>query len=177
MQQDTEQQPGLNTLGLADNRAGAQTAEDAIAEGHRQQALSGANWFFWIAGFSVINTIVLLAQGEWNFLIGLGVTQLIDGVAYTAAQELGAAATALALFLDAMVAGFFVVMGLMARRGFGWAFVLGMVAYALDALIFLYVQEWANIAFHAFALFFIYRGFAANGHLRRLRAEAATARA
>lgn len=176
MSHNPEQREGLTTLGLTDNQPGDQAAVAAIAEGHRQQALSGANWFFWIAGFSIINTIVLLAQGEWNFLIGLGVTQLIDGVAFVAAENLGKAATALALFLDAMVAGFFIVMGLMARRGFGWAFVLGMIAYALDALIFLYVREWPNIAFHAFALFFIYRGFAANGQLQRLQAEAAAPR-
>ncbi|HYG09312.1 MAG TPA: hypothetical protein VD835_05015 [Pyrinomonadaceae bacterium] len=169
MQNDTEQREGLTTLGLADK----QPAEAAIADGYRQQALSGANWFFWIAGFSVINSIVLLAKGEWNFLIGLGVTQLIDGVAFAAAEELGGAATVLALFLDAMVAGFFVVMGLMARRGFAWAFVLGMVAYTLDGLLFLYVQAWANVAFHAFALFFIYRGFAANNAFVKLQAEAA----
>jgi len=175
MQNDTGQQEGLTTLGLAGNHPTG-TAEAALTDAQKQQALSGANWFFWIAAFSVINSIVLLANGEWGFLIGLGITQLIDGVAAGAAEQLGGTATVLALFLDAMVAGFFVVMGLMARRGMGWAFILGMVVYALDGLIFLYVREWVNIAFHVFALYCIYRGFAANSKLQKLQAEAAAPR-
>ena len=39
---------------------------------------SGASWFFWIAGLSIINSIILLAGGQWNFIVGLGVTQIID---------------------------------------------------------------------------------------------------
>jgi len=93
-------------------------------------------------------------------------------VATAATEQLGGAATALALFLDVMVAGIFVVMGLMARRGMGWAFILGMVVYVLDGLLFLYVQQWANVAFHVFALYFIYRGFAANSKLQTHNAEA-----
>lgn len=172
MQPDTQQQrEGATALGLADDNLTG--ADDAIVREYRQQADSGANWFFWIAGFSVVNSIILLSNGQWNFLIGLGITQLIDGVAQGAAENLGGTATVIAVVLDAMVAGFFVVMGLLARRGFGWAFVLGMIVYALDGLLFLYVQQWLNIAFHAFALFYIYRGFAANSKLQKLKAEAA----
>lgn len=168
MHHNMEQRESFTTLGLSGN----QRADDAVADGYRQQAHWGANWFFWIAGFSIINSIVLLSNGEWNFLVGLGVTQLIDGVVM-ASEELGAAAVALALILDATVAGFFVVMGLLARRGFTWAFLLGMIAYALDGLLFAYVQGWANVGFHALALFFIYRGLAADGALKKLQAEAA----
>lgn len=171
MQPDTERREGATALGLADNNLTG--ADDAIVKEYRQQADSGANWFFWIAGFSVVNSIILLADGQWNFLIGLGLTQLIDGVATSAAEQLGGTATAIALILDAMVAGFFIVMGLLARRGFGWAFVLGMIVYVLDGLLFIYVQQWLNVAFHVFALYFIYRGFAANSKLQKLKAEAA----
>ncbi|HEV7903830.1 MAG TPA: hypothetical protein VGO96_08320 [Pyrinomonadaceae bacterium] len=172
MQPDTQQQrEGAATHGLAGDKLTG--ADAAIAAEYRRQAHSGANWFFWIAGFSVVNSIILLANGQWNFLIGLGLTQLIDGVATVAAERMGGAATGIALILDAMVAGFFIVMGLLARRGFGWAFVLGMVVYVLDGLLFLYVQQWLNIAFHGLALYYIYRGFAANSKLRTLQAEAA----
>jgi len=53
----------LTTLGLADKHPTG-TAEAALADAQKQQALSGANWFFWIAAFSIINSIVLLANGE-----------------------------------------------------------------------------------------------------------------
>ena len=170
MQPDTGRTEDLTTLGLAGHGLTTGADDDAAAAAeHRQQALSGANWFFWIAGFSIVNSVVLLSNGSWNFLIGLGVTQLIDGVAQQAAANLGGTATVVALCLDAMVAGFFIVMGLLARRGMGWAFMLGMFCYALDGLLFLYVQQWANIAFHLLALYFIYRGFAANSKLQKLK--------
>lgn len=169
MQQDTGQQGGRTPPGLADGTTAA-VVEDAVVAEQRRQAHSGANWFFWIAAFSIINSVVLLSNGQWSFLIGLGVTQLIDGIAGSAAAQLGGTATVIALVLDAMVAGFFIVMGLMSRRGFGWAFLLGMAMYALDALLFLFVKDWLSIAFHAFVLYCIYRGFTANGKLRQSQA-------
>jgi hypothetical protein len=168
MQHDTEGREGFTTLGLNDDAPTGAFEEAAVAE-HRRQANSGANWFFLIAAFSVVNSLVVLFNGEWSFIIGLGVTQLIDAVFAGAGEESGGTPTVIALVLDVMVAGFFVVMGLLARRGFAWAFLLGMVMYALDALIFLYVRDWVSIAFHAFALYGIYRGFAAAGKLRRLQ--------
>jgi len=44
------------------------------------QVRSGASWFFWIAGLSVINAVILLAGGSWNFLIGLGITQFVSAL-------------------------------------------------------------------------------------------------
>lgn len=36
-----------------------------------QQAKSGANWFFWIAGMSIFNSLIQLLGGSLNFVIGL----------------------------------------------------------------------------------------------------------
>jgi hypothetical protein len=38
--------------------------------------LGGANWFFWIAALSLVNSIISLYGGGWGFSIGLGFTQL-----------------------------------------------------------------------------------------------------
>lgn len=46
-----------------------------------------------------------------------------------------------------------------------------MVVYGLDGLIFLLVQDWLALAFHAFVLYSIYRGLAANLKLSGLQAE------
>ena len=47
-------------------------------EKYRSAFLSGANWFFWIAGLSLVNSLIILFSGEWSFIVGLGATQ-IDG--------------------------------------------------------------------------------------------------
>jgi hypothetical protein len=144
---------------------------NSIAEGYRSQSQSGARWFFWIAALSMINSIVILANGHWNFLAGLGITQFISGLAVGLSEQLGTAATVIAVALDLMVALIFVSLGLFAQKRHTWAFILGMVIYGLDGLIFLLVQDWLAIAFHAFVLYGIYRGLSANLKLSSLEAE------
>ncbi|MBV9958124.1 MAG: hypothetical protein JO360_06865 [Acidobacteria bacterium] len=135
---------------------------------------SGANWFFWIAALSIINSVILLFSGKWSFLAGLGITQVIDGLAYNISEQLGSAVTVFAMGLNLLVAGAFVVFGLQAKKKQNWAFITGMVIYGLDATIFLLVQGWLSIAFHLFALYQIYRGLSANNELKREQAAAAT---
>ena len=110
--------------------------------------------------------------GDWNFILGLGVTQVIDVIAAVIAEEassdVATVVRAIALFIDLGVLAAFVVLGIFARRGNKWFFIFGMVVYALDALIFLLVQDWLSIAFHLFALWGLSRGISAIGKLREL---------
>lgn len=39
---------------------------------------SGAGWFYWIAGLSLLNSIIMLSGSDLYFVIGLGITQIID---------------------------------------------------------------------------------------------------
>ena len=142
-----------------------------FAEEYRKHSVSGARWFFWIAALSMINSIISLADGKWNFLAGLGLTQVISALAVGLSTELGSAVTMLALVLDALVAGFFVAMGWFAQKGHTWAFIVGLVFYILDGLIFLMVQDWFSLAFHGFVVFNIVRGLLAQNKWNQLQAE------
>jgi hypothetical protein len=145
-----------------------------VAETSRLQSLSGARWFYWVAALSVINSVVALADGQWSFLAGLGITQVISGFALGLSAELGGAVTVIALALDLIVALIFVGLGVLAQKQNTWAFIVGMLIYALDGMIFLFVRDWLSLAFHAFVLFCIYRGLAANRQFKRLQAEGVT---
>ena len=57
-----------------------------------QRVKSSANWFYWIAGLSVVNSIVVHTGSSWSFIAGLGITQLIDAVG----AKLGPAANGMA---------------------------------------------------------------------------------
>ena len=131
---------------------------------------AGANWFFWIAGLSIVNSLVAVFEGEWGFIIGLGITQLVDGLALAiAAEASGSAATIIkfvAFVFDVFVAMIFVMFGWMARKRHAWAFVAGMLLYLLDGLLFLLIGDIIGIIFHGVALFFIYGGYAAFKNLR-----------
>ncbi|MBI5383736.1 MAG: DUF4339 domain-containing protein [Verrucomicrobia bacterium] len=84
---------------------------------------SGGSWFYWIAGLSLVNSVVALCGSEWGFILGLGVTQIFDALG----QSLGGAGKAVVLGLDAVAAGVFILFGVFARKRHTWAFVVGMV--------------------------------------------------
>ncbi|MCH8048228.1 MAG: hypothetical protein IID44_31420 [Planctomycetes bacterium] len=131
--------------------------------------LSGANWFFWIAGLSIVNSVLMLSGTGWGFIIGLGMTQMIDVIATEIALQEKEAATVLKLVafgFDLVVAGMCAGVGLLARKRFAWAFILGMILYAMDGMIFLLFQDWLSFGFHVFALYGIWNGLKA---LRQLQ--------
>jgi hypothetical protein len=128
---------------------------------------SGANWFFWIAALSLINSLAMKFGGSWNFIIGLGITQVIDSIAMSAKEfSPDIVFQALILTMDLGFAALFVVFGLMAQKRSLDSFEVGMVFYAIDSLMFLLVFDILGIIFHGIALFFLYRGWKG---LRRLQ--------
>ncbi len=147
-------------------------ASNSVATDFTQQTMAfkrGANWFYWIAGFSVVNSLVSLLQGGWGFIVGLGITQVVDAIAAAILQEQGDGTgliRVIALGASVFFAGLFVLFGWLANQGQGWAFISGMVLYLLDGLLFLLVQDWMSLVFHAFALYCMFNGYTA---LRRLK--------
>jgi len=122
----------------------------------QQRARIGSNWFYWIAGLSLITSIVQLSGSQWGFIAGLGITQVFDAMGAT----MGAAGKTTSAILDVFAAVLFIGLGYFARKH-GAAFVIGLVIYALDSLIFLWVRQWIGIAFHAFVIFSIVQGYKA----------------
>jgi len=152
-------QPATDTAPTAPAETPDLASERAQLE-HRIK--SGASWFYWIAGLSLINSVVALSGSNWGFILGLGVTQVIDAIA----KAVGAAGVAVAIVLDVIVAGVFVLFGVCANRRQSWSFVVGMVLYSLDGLLFLIGGDLLGLGFHAFALFCIFGGYSA---LRKLQ--------
>lgn len=124
------------------------------------QRRSGGQWFYWIAGLSLINAGLALAGQDWRFILGLGVTQLVQELT----QQSGAAGLKAGI-VGLAVIGVFAVIGQRAIQGYRWAFLLGMGLFAVDGAIFLLVQDWVGVGFHAFALFMILRGYSAARQL------------
>ena len=112
--------------------------------------LSGASWFWWIAGLSVVNTIMIHSGSDRNFVIGLGFTLLADAIF----KEM----KVIAFIIDAIALATFVGFGFLSRKGQLWAFVTGIVLYTLDAGIYILGQDWMSVAFHGLALFYMIRG-------------------
>jgi len=125
---------------------------------------SGARWFYWVAGLSLVNTAAAFTGGHMHFVMGLGITRIVDLVA----RRAGAAATLPALVIDVMIAGAFLAIGLWSSRCNQFAFGIGMLLYAADGALLFLSHDYLSVAFHGLALFYMYRGFAAAQQLRGL---------
>ncbi len=139
------------------------------------QFRGGASWFWWVAGLSVINTVIMLVGGQWNLVIGLGITQVIDALAVALADDVGPAIggiiRSVALTLDLAAVGLFVLFGYFARKGHAWSFIVGMIVFTLDGLIFAFVGDWLSVGFHLFALYGMYGGLKALYRLQAARQQ------
>jgi hypothetical protein len=159
----------MSALGVPSQQPEASQSQEAAK---LLQALrSGANWFYWIAGLSLLNSVIQMFDSDRSFVVGLGITQVFDAVASAGAKDLGSQGgtilRGIAFALDLCVAGVFALFGWQAGKRRRWAFLVGMFLYFLDALIFLLVQDWLSLGFHAFALVGIWAGFSS---LRKLEA-------
>ena len=160
-QAPTKESNGLGTATTAPRTSGvAYDGQNAGVQQQRSvQSLTaaaavkrGGNWFYWIAGLSVVNTIVAITGGNFHFVLGLGITEITDAIHNPQARLVG-------YFIDLLALGFFLMCGYYAGKFHKWAFIMGMAFYFFDAGITLMAQDWLSFAFHIYALICIWRGF------------------
>src|SRR4051794_29867228 len=94
---------------------------DRMPSHARDRVLRSANWFFWIAALSLINSVATHSGSHWHFILGLGITEVADAVA----MQFGGSGVAVAVVFDVLAASVFAGFGLMARRMVLWPFVVG----------------------------------------------------
>src|SRR3984893_6968137 len=80
----------------------------ASAEHQQLEAQSrrGALWFYWIAGLSLVNSVVAFAGLNWRFIIGFGMSQIVDTLATRSDRGWAAA-----ILFDALLIGGFALLG------------------------------------------------------------------
>lgn len=129
---------------------------------------AGASWFTWIGGLSVVNVLILIFRIPLHFPVGLGITEAI--VELSASR--GAFGVGIGFLITLAAASLFVLMGHFTKQGRKWALVVGIVFYALDALLVLIAQVWLMLAFHVFALFMLFRIFSSLNLYARVKEQA-----
>lgn len=126
--------------------------------------MGGANWFFIVAALSLINSVIQLAGGDIHFVVGLAVTLIVDVIAAAWGKNdpsMAHVAMGIAIAFDIVVTLIVVAFGYFARRGNTIAFIVGMVLYAIDGLIFLVFGDVMSTAFHAYGLYVMWKGLSA----------------
>src|SRR5258705_11315461 len=94
--------------------------DDSARHVTRTSVLHGADWFFWLAILSVINSLIVYYYNTPNTPIALGITQWLDGT-----SGFNASMTTSWLVTNILSAGVLAMFWLVARRGSAIAFVVG----------------------------------------------------
>jgi hypothetical protein len=130
---------------------------------------TGAGWLMAVAIFSVLNSALMRFDAKRNFIVGLGITRIAGGTVKVGGTAGGIAGVVITL----IAASVFLLFWKFAREGQPWAFLIGMILYGLDGLIFLGFRLWLDLAFHAFAIFSMYKGLQALNALNQLHRQPA----
>jgi hypothetical protein len=136
-----------------------------------RQIKIGADWFFWIAGLSLINTVMHVTGAGFRFYFGLGFTQLTDEFV----TKGGSIGSTLGMAISVLIAGSFILFGVFARKRQTWSFIAGMILYGLDGLLLVLLSLLAgegglllSVGLHGYALYRIFTGMRANSELNAL---------
>jgi hypothetical protein len=131
---------------------------------------TGASNFYWIAGLSVINTLIYIFGGGISFVVGLGITQFVDGFAHGVANYNPTNAIlfkGIGFIVSLMISSVFILFGIFAAKGKKWSFITGMVLYSLDAILMLVFKDFLGFGFHLFFLWLLYGGLRALNQIEK----------
>jgi hypothetical protein len=163
--------PGPDNVGPLDPRAERLAAAIVSLQ---QSGRRGANWFYWVAGLSVLNSLLIHLGANIYFVVGLGLSLVADGIASHLAGRHPEQAVVLrgaAIAFTLIVSGAVVLLGWLANRRYLSVFALGMVLYLLDGLIFLLDLDFLSIAFHAYALYCMWTGLLAYRKVNQIERD------
>lgn len=97
-----------------------------------QQVKSGANWFYWIAGLSIVNAVLAHSDTKIQFVLGLAITQVIDFLIAQIAPN----AKWFSLVFDIALAGAMGFFGYKGGQAVLWAFYVGLGIFVVDCGLF-----------------------------------------
>lgn len=149
------------------DEASANAAQFAAVAAH---IVRSANWFYWIAGLSLVNVVTGMFGGNWKFAIGLGMSEALSAIANEIKTSGGSTNVMAVLYAASLcITAFFAACGWFARRPSSVAFIIGMAAFALDTIIFVLVSDWIGVAFHGLALYYLWRGLSITLQIKKLQ--------
>ena len=141
-----------------------------------QKFRNGANWFYWVAALSLINSLIVLFGGGWAFIFGLGTTQVVDALGAVVVEEFPDSVLMIkggAFVISLVLLGVAGVFGWLAHKGIVPVFIIGIVLYCLDGLLFVIGGDILGLLFHGFVAYQMMAGLQALRQLHQVVRRAA----
>ncbi|HEY1173715.1 MAG TPA: hypothetical protein VGH19_20285 [Verrucomicrobiae bacterium] len=125
--------------------------EQAIID---RQLRGSSSWFFWIGALTMINLLISIFKGQWQFALGLETSTMIS----YSATSWGANGHWIGLATNILL--------ILAMFGFGVAgwhrkflpYAIGVAFYAMDFLFSLRSPQAISLLIHAWALYSLFKG-------------------
>jgi len=115
--------------------------------------------FFWIAGLSLVNSLLTSFGAHVRFPVGMGVTAASDAIFNEVLKDGGNIAKLAAIAFSLFASGIVALFAWLTGRGNRVIFILGIVLYILDGVLCLVFQDWFSVAFHAWITFKLFQSW------------------
>ena len=155
-------------IGLHSNVPGKENNKKQKPEDLLRTFGSCMGWFYWIAGLSLVNTLLILSHAGWSFMFGLTATQFLDYSWYNHFSEYILVDLILGIIMYIFILGSIALAGFLSKRKYLWAMWIGLIIVFLDGLLSFHVEYYWGAIFHVFIIIQIIRGYEA---LRRLHKD------
>ncbi len=133
----------------------------------QQTVNRAARWFYWIAALSLVNLLASLWGSQWSFALGLGLSQLLSDGGRQLYSAGGSGAAVFVMYAGCLGSmAFFCACGWFARKPSVFVFMVGIVFFTLDTLIFVFAKDILGVAIHLVVLYFLRQGVPAARILR-----------
>lgn len=106
------------------------------------------NLYHIIGIFSIINTLGLALTWKVNFLIGLGITQIIDNILIKLFGQIFIVTTLISFGVSSL----YFIFGYLSKKKSHLIILIGLSIYGLDTFIMFLFKYWVGLGFHIFIL-------------------------
>jgi hypothetical protein len=121
--------------------------------------LIGASWFLWIGILSALNLIAIIIHQNLQFIAGLGINYFILGMMDGVRRATGVNLILLGYALTFIVSALFIFIWKKSKQENKAIYLIGLIIYGLDTIIFIFTKEWFSLGFHVFALLMLGNGY------------------
>lgn len=134
-------------------------------------AARGIDWFKWIAILSAVNTGLFLFKTNTFFIFGLGITQVVNALSSVFSETYGSSIMYIGLIINLLISLLYYFFYKRAMKLNRVPFMIGIILYAVDALLFVVVQDYMSLLFHTYVLYRFIKGFIDLSEYKKLLAE------